>query len=62
MNDNNDKKSIKFIREICKAKTEEELLEAEENFREYLLIVKGICDRLEDKDETVGFDELESLY
>ncbi len=40
-------KPIPFIRELCKHKTEEEILEAEENFRKYLLIVKGICERLE---------------
>jgi hypothetical protein len=52
-------KPIQFIRDLCKGKTEEELLEAEENFREYLLVVKEMCDRieLEGKDYSV-FDEL----
>ena len=40
-------KISQFIRELCKGKSEEELLEAEENFRNYLLVVKEICDRLE---------------
>jgi len=52
------KKPIKFIREICKGKTEAELLEAEENFREYLWVIKGMCDRLEvEKYSQLGFDE-----
>lgn len=38
---------ILFIRELCKHKTEEEILEAEENFREYLRFVKQVCDRVE---------------
>ena len=38
---------IAFIRELCKHKTEEEILEAEENFRRYLMLVKRICQRLE---------------
>lgn len=50
-------KPIKFIREICSGKTEEELLEAEENFREYLLVIKEMCDRLEDKENLSSFDE-----
>jgi len=38
---------IPFIRELCKGKSEDELQEAEENFRAYLLLVKRICERLE---------------
>jgi hypothetical protein len=38
---------IAFIRELCKHKTEPEIVEAEENFRQYLLLVKRICERLE---------------
>ncbi|MFI5405270.1 MAG: hypothetical protein ACHQ1D_02020 [Nitrososphaerales archaeon] len=58
MNYNNEKiEPIRFIREICKGKTEEELLEAEENFRDYLLVIKGMCDRLEDNVNLSGFDE-----
>ncbi len=48
---------IKFIREICKGKTEDELIEAEENFREYLLVIKEMSDRLEDNDNVSGFGE-----
>lgn len=46
-NENKEVKPIQFIREICKGKTEEELLEAEDNFREYLLVIKEMCDRIE---------------
>ena len=60
MNERHEKiKSIKFIREICKGKTEEELLEAEETFRDYLLVIKEMCDRKEsEKKDAVGFDDL----
>lgn len=40
-------KISQFVRELCNGKTEQELLDAEENFRDYLLVVKEICDRLE---------------
>jgi hypothetical protein len=42
-------KPIAFIRELCKHKKENEIQSAEENFRELLLVIKGICDRLEDE-------------
>jgi hypothetical protein len=45
-------KPIAFIRELCKRKTEEEILEAEENYRRYLHLVKRICERLEDENPT----------
>jgi hypothetical protein len=38
---------IPFIRELCKDKTEDEILEAEDNFRDYLLLIRQICERLE---------------
>ena len=58
MNDKGEEnKPIKFIREICKGKTDDELLEAEENFREYLLVIKGMADRLEDNTGLLDFDE-----
>jgi hypothetical protein len=38
---------IPFVRELCKHKSEEEIREAEENFRDYLLLVKRICERIE---------------
>ena len=47
---------IQFIRELCRSKPEKEILEAEENFREYLLAVKEISDRLETKNITPDFD------
>ena len=40
-------KPIPFIRELCKHKSEAEILEAEENFRRYLRLVKRIVDRRE---------------
>ncbi len=40
-------KPIPFIRELCKHKTEAEILEAEENFRRYLRLAKSICERIE---------------
>lgn len=42
---------ILFIRELCKHKTEEEIQEAEENFRRYISLVKRICERLEDEED-----------
>lgn len=47
-----DDNQIPFIRELCKDKTEEEIQEAEENFRSYLLLVKRISDRLEKENHT----------
>ncbi|MBK6861602.1 MAG: hypothetical protein IPK91_16025 [Saprospiraceae bacterium] len=46
-NENKELKPIQFVRDLSQGKTEEELLEAEQNFRNYLLVVKAICDRLE---------------
>ena len=40
-------KAMKFLRDLCNGKTEEELLEIEQNFQDYLLVVKEICDRYE---------------
>jgi hypothetical protein len=45
-NENKELKPIQFIRDMCKHRTEQEILEAEYNFREYMLVVKDICDRL----------------
>lgn len=39
-------KPIPFIRELCKHKTEEEIREAEENFREYVKVLVRIGTRL----------------
>jgi hypothetical protein len=46
---NKDTRQIPFIRELCKHKTEEEIRRAEDNFREYLLLVKRISDRMEEE-------------
>lgn len=49
-------KPIPFIRELSKHKAEVQILEAEANFRKYLMVVKRICERLEaerlDKERT----------
>jgi hypothetical protein len=48
MNDEKEKnKPIKFIRELCKDKTENEILDAEESFREYMSVIREMCDRLD---------------
>jgi hypothetical protein len=53
---------INFTLEICKEKTEVELLEAEENFREYLLVIKGMCNRIDrEEKEATDFDDLSML-
>lgn len=44
---NHEHKPVAFIRELCNEKTEQEITEAEENFRRYLALVKRICERLE---------------
>jgi len=48
---NETNKPIPFIRELCKHKTEAEILEAEENFRRYLMLVKRICEREEAEED-----------
>lgn len=48
---NETNKPILFIRELCKHKTEAEILEAEENFRRYLMLVKRICEREEAEED-----------
>ena len=44
---NENENQIPFIRELCKHKTEQEIQEAEENFRRYLFLIKRICERVE---------------
>lgn len=62
MNEKIDKvKPIQFIRELCKGKPENEVLEAEENFRNYLLVVKEICDRMELTNNSTEVDEVYNL-
>ena len=46
---NKESKPIAFIRELMKGKSENEILEAEENWREYMLVVREIADRLENE-------------
>ncbi len=52
---------IPFIRELCRDCTEEEILEAEERFREYLRIVKDICDQEGAGTETLDSEESTEL-
>ncbi|MBK7800080.1 MAG: hypothetical protein IPJ53_13340 [Saprospiraceae bacterium] len=50
--------TIQFIRELCKEKMEDELLDLEQNFREFLLVIKEIADRLEFEGKTLDdFDD-----
>lgn len=52
----NESKISLLVRDVCKGKTVEELQVAEENFRAYLLLVKEICDRMEnDSIEPIDF-------
>lgn len=53
MNKPNDSpRPIAFIRELCKHKTEVEILEAEAVFRKFLFVVSEICDD-ETEEETI---------
>jgi len=54
---NDNLKPIQFIRDLCKNKPEKEILEAEENFRAYLHVVRDICDRIEWDKQSIDFDE-----
>jgi hypothetical protein len=55
---NIDQNPISFIRELSKDKTEDEVLETEQNFREFLLVIKEIADRLEFDGKTLSdFDD-----
>lgn len=57
-NENETSKTLQFVRDLCKGKTEEEILEAEQNFKDYLLVVKEICDRLETEGKSISsFDD-----
>lgn len=57
-NENKELKPIQFIRDLCKGKTEYELMETEQNFREFLLVIKEIADRLEVEGKTLAdFDD-----
>jgi hypothetical protein len=57
-NETKELKPIQFIQELCKGKPVNELLEAEQNFREFLLVIKEIADCLESEGKTLAdFDE-----
>ncbi|HRG33563.1 MAG TPA: hypothetical protein PLN76_09815 [Saprospiraceae bacterium] len=57
-NKTNELNTIQFIRELSKDKTEDEVLETEQNFREFLLVIKEIADRLEVEGKTLAdFDD-----
>lgn len=40
-------KPIQFVRDLCRGKNENEVLEAEESLRELFLVINEMCDRLE---------------
>lgn len=50
-------KIFQFVSELCKGKTEEQLIEAEQNFMDYLLVIKEMCNRLER--ESQGLSDLD---
>lgn len=56
-------KPIAFIRELLKGKTEGEILEAEENWREYMQVVWQISQRIEGEKEgrDPDLDELDEF-
>lgn len=41
-------KPIPFIRKLCRDKTEDEILAAEDRFSQYLLLIKEICMDMEE--------------
>ncbi|MBK6545743.1 MAG: hypothetical protein IPG12_10800 [Saprospiraceae bacterium] len=58
INENNKAEISQFIRNLCQGATEIELQEAEQNFMDYLMVVKRISDRLEaEGKEIIDFDE-----
>ena len=51
-------KPIKFIRKLCEGKSESELISAEQYFRDYLWVLKEMCDRIEVENyDEMAFDE-----
>ncbi|MFZ1424783.1 MAG: hypothetical protein WAS55_13250 [Saprospiraceae bacterium] len=52
----NNNKPIAFVRELMNGRSEEEILEAEDNFREFFLVIKEIANRLER--EGIDFSEI----
>jgi hypothetical protein len=53
-NENIKLKPIQFIRELGNHRSEQEIQEAEYNFREYLLVIKEISDRLAGEGKTLA--------
>lgn len=49
---------IPFIRELCKHKTEDEILEAEDRFRDYLMLIKEISEL----DEEQGIKSIDEIF
>ena len=54
----NTNQPISFIRELCKHKSEAEIFQAEGRFREYLLLVKRICERKAQEQSLQDIDQL----
>ncbi len=58
INKNNKSEISGFIKNLCQGASEEKLQEAEQNFIDYLIVVKRISDRLEvEGKEIINFDE-----
>lgn len=52
--------SHEFVKDLCKGLSDDELQEAEQRLQEYILLVKGICDRYEmEGKELPAFDDSE---
>lgn len=57
INEHNKAEISQFIRTLCPDATEFELQEAEQNFMDYLMVVKRIADRIEAEGlEIIDFD------
>lgn len=48
---------IPFVRELCKHKSEDEIREAEDNFRRFLMLVKEVCEDMENCKEVDNTSE-----
>lgn len=47
---NYEHKEIPFVRELCKGDSEEEIREAEDNFRRFLGVIKRMAERLHEEE------------
>ncbi len=56
--DRKESQKIKFIRELCKEKSDSEIEEAEDRFLKLLLVIKRMCDRLERSEIDDGLEEI----